>query len=215
MSNPPAAPRLNITALILIAAFAAAVGLWAGNRYFTTPAAPKLDSALLYPQPRALPDFHLNQANGQPLTLADWRGHWNIVYFGYTACPDVCPTTLQTLKSAWNELGKRGLKDKIRIDFISVDPERDSADVLAKYVGFFSPDFIAASGSDEELTRITRALGLVYSRTKKDDGTIEVDHSGSAVIIDPQGQLAGIFRPPAVAQDVANDMTTLVAWNGR
>ncbi len=215
MSIPPAAPRINITALILIAAFAAAAGLWAGNRYFTAPAAPKLDSALLYPQPRALPDFHLNQANGQPLTLADWRGHWNIVYFGYTTCPDVCPTTLQTLKSAWSELGKRGLQDKIRIDFISVDPERDSADVLGKYVGFFSPDFIAASGSDEELTRITRALGLVYSRTKKDDGTIEVDHSGSAVIIDPQGRLAGIFRPPAVAQDVVNDMTTLTAWGGR
>jgi protein SCO1/2 len=199
----------NFIALILIAALAAAAGLWLGNRYFGAPAQPALDSALLYPQARALPDFRLTQANGTPLTLADWHGHWNIVYFGYTACPDVCPTTLATLKSVWIELGKRGLQDKIRIDFISVDPERDTPEVLGKYVGFFSPDFIAATGSDEELTKITRALGLVYSRTKKDDGTIEVDHSGSAVIVNPQGQVAGIFRPPCAVKDVVNDMTTL------
>ncbi|HEY8010171.1 MAG TPA: SCO family protein [Rudaea sp.] len=214
MSTSPKATRPNPTYLILIAALAAAVGLWLGNRYYAAESAPKLASALLYPQPRALPDFHLDQANGQPLTLADWRGHWNIVYFGYTACPDVCPTTLQTLKSAWNELGKRGLHDKIRIDFVSVDPERDTPDVLGKYVSFFSADFVAASGSDEELTKITRALGLVYTRTKNADGNIEVDHSGSAVIVDPQGQLIGIFRPPLAAADVVGDMTTL-AGGGR
>ena len=209
MSTSPKAARLNPTYLILFAALAAGVGLWLGNRYYAAVSAPKLTSALLYPQPRALPDFHLDQANGQPLTLADWRRHWNIVYFGYSACPDVCPTTLQTLKSVWNELGKRGLHDKIRIDFVSVDPERDTPDVLGKYVGFFSPDFIAASGSDEELTKITRALGLIYTRRKNTDGNVEVDHSGSAVIVDPQGQLIGIFRPPLAAADVVSDMTTL------
>ena len=214
MNTSPKPARLNPTYLILLAALAAAVGLWLGNRYYAAASAPKLASALLYPQPRALPDFHLDQANGQALTLADWRGRWDIVYFGYTACPDVCPTTLQTLKSAWNELGKRGLHDKVRIDFVSVDPERDTPAVLGKYVGFFSPDFIAASGSDEELTKITRALGLIYTRTKNADGAVEVDHSGSAVIVDPQGQLVGIFRPPLAAADVVSDMTTL-AGGGR
>jgi protein SCO1 len=214
MNAPAPAPRLNITVLILIAALAAGIGLWLGNRYLGVAAQPRLDSALLYPQPRALPDFTLHQANGKPLTLADWRGRWNIVYFGYTTCPDVCPTTLAMLKSAWSELGKRNLQSKVRIDFISVDPERDTPEVLGKYVAFFSPDFIAASGSDDELTKLSRALGLVYTRTKKADGSVEVDHSGSAVIVDPQGRVAGIFRPPGVANDIVSDMTTLAGSGG-
>lgn len=210
MTDPKPASRLNLTALILIAALAAASGLWLGNRYFSTPAQPQLVAALLYPAPRALPDFHLEQANGQPLTLADWRGKWSIVYFGYASCPDVCPTTLQALKAVWGDLGQRGIKDQVRIGFVSVDPERDTHEVLTKYVGFYSPDFFAASGSDEELTRITRALGLIYSRTKKADGGIEVDHSGSAVIIDPQGRLAGILRPPFAPKAISGDIATLV-----
>lgn len=212
MTVPKRASRLNLTALILFAALAAGAGLWVGNRYFNSPAQPALEAALLYPEPRVLPDFNLTQANGKPLTLAEWRGHWNIVYFGYTSCPDVCPTTLQALKAAWGELGKRGLQPQVRIDFISVDPERDTPESLGKYVAFFSPDFIAATGSDAQLLEVTRALGLVYSRTRKADGTIEVDHSGSAVIIDPQGRLAGIFRPPLAPKQTADDIAALAAW---
>jgi protein SCO1 len=213
MTTPKPASRLNLTALILIAALAAAAGLWLGNRYFNAPAQPRLASALLYPEPRPLPDFVLTQANGKPLTLADWRGHWNIVYFGYASCPDVCPTTLQAFKSVWNDLGKRGIQEDGRIDFISVDPERDTPELLGKYVGFFSPDFIAATGSDQQLTNLTRTLGLVYSRTKNAEGVIEVDHSGSAVIIDPKGRLVGIFRPPLAPRETADDIATLVSWN--
>lgn len=212
MNSPASASRPNLTALILLAAVVAALGLWLGNRYANAPAQPKLASALLYPEARKLPDFELQQADGKPLTLADWRGRWTFVYFGYTTCPDVCPTTLAELKSAWAELGKRGLRDKLRIDFISVDPERDTPDALTKYVGFFSPDFIAATGTDAELAKLTRSLGIVYSRTKKDDGSVEVDHSGSIVIVDPQGQLVGLFRPPFAAKDLADDVTKLVSW---
>ena len=87
MNMPKPASRLNLTTLILIAAVAAAAGLWVGNRYFGAPEQPRMATALLYPEPRPLPEFTLAQANGQPLTLADWRGHWSIVYFGYASCP--------------------------------------------------------------------------------------------------------------------------------
>ncbi len=107
-----------------------------------------------------------SQANGQPLTLADWRGHWSVVYFGYTICPDVCPTTLQTLKAVWAELGGRGLHDKSASISSPSIPNATRPTYSANMSAFFSPDFIAATGSDEQLTRITRALGLVYSRTK-------------------------------------------------
>ena len=193
--------------LILLAAVAASAGLWFSQRYFSAPPTPALHNAVLYPAPRTIPDFHLEQANGQPLDLPSWRGHWNVVYFGYTSCPDVCPTTLAVFKQAWKELGV--LKENFRFDFISVDPQRDTPEQLAKYVAFFSPDFIAATGSEEELTKLTRALGLMYSRTADANGTVQVDHSGSAVIIDSQGRLIGMFRPPFTAGQLVADLTTL------
>lgn len=195
--------------IILVAAVAAGAGLWFGSRQFGQPAQPRLDSAVLYPQPRPLPDFQLQRVDGQTMTLADWRGHWNLVYFGYASCPDVCPTTLAVFKQVWNMLGARGLHDRVRIEFVSVDPQRDTPEILGKYVSFFSPDFVAATGSDEQLTSLTRALGLLYSRRTGANGEIEVDHSGSAVIVDPQGRLIGMFRPPFAATGVAADLATL------
>lgn len=196
--------------LILVAALAAGSGLWLGNRYMTTTPQPKLENAALYPQPRAIPAFHLTQANGKPLGLDDWRGHWNVVYFGYTNCPDVCPTSLAAFKQVWKDLGKNNLTDRVRFYFISVDPQRDTPEQLGRYVGFFSADFIAATGSDEELTPLTRALGLIYSRTTAANGNIEVDHSGSAVIVDPQARLVGMFRPPFSAPALGADLATLL-----
>ena len=198
--------RLTIW-LILLAAVAAGAGLWLSQHYLAAPAAPALQNAVLYPAPRAIPEFHLTQANGQPLDRASWSGHWNVVYFGYTNCPDVCPTALAVFKQTWKDLGV--LKEKVHFDFISVDPQRDAPENLAKYVAFFSPDFIAATGSDDELTRLTRGLGLMYARTTDANGTVQVDHSGSAVIVNPQGQLVGMFRPPFTAAALAADLTTL------
>jgi protein SCO1/2 len=193
--------------LILLAAVAAGTGLWLSQHYFAAPPAPRLQNAVLYPAPRAIPEFHLTQSNGQPHGAQDWRGHWNVIYFGYTSCPDVCPTTLAVFKQAWKELGV--VKEHVRFEFISVDPQRDTPGQLGKYVAFFSPDFVAATGSDEELTRLTRALGLLYSRTTDANGTVQVDHSGSAVIVDPQARLVGMFRPPFTAAALVSDLTAL------
>jgi protein SCO1/2 len=196
--------------IILVAALAAGAGLWFGNRQFSRDDRPRLANAVLYPQPRELPEFQLARADGKPLTLADWRGRWNVAYFGYVSCPDVCPTTLAVFKQVWKELDER-LRDRVRINFVSVDPQRDTPETLGKYVAFFNPDFIAATGTDEQLTRLTRALGLLYSRSTGPNGEIQVDHSGSAVIVDPQGRLVGMFRPPFAAADVAADLATLAA----
>lgn len=215
MTAPAPASHRSFVWLILIAALAAAVGLWLGSRQFGGAAAPALDNAVLYPQPRPLPDFRLQQVDGKPLTSADWRGRWNVVYFGYASCPDVCPTTLAAFKQAWKLLGERGLSSQARFDFISVDPQRDTPEQLGKYVAFFSPDFVAATGSDEQLTALTRALGLLYTRTTNADGAIEVDHSGSAVIIDPDARLVGIFRPPFAPAALAHDLAVLIGSANR
>lgn len=208
MNSPARPPRQIPITLIVIAAFAVAAGLWLGQRFFAAPSQPVLKNAVLYPSPRALPDFKLTQANGQPLTRDSWRGHWNAVYFGYTSCPDVCPTTLTTFKQVWRDLGDQ--RANVQFDFISVDPQRDTPDKLGKYVSFFNPDFIAATGTDDELTTLTRSLGLMYTRETDANGNIEVDHSGSVVIIDPQAKLRGIFRPPFAVPDIVADLQSLM-----
>jgi protein SCO1/2 len=202
------AGRVSATYLILVAAVAAAVGLWLGSRAFA-PSAPKLAAAVMYPAPRELPDFKLQRADGAALTKADWNGRWTVAFFGYTNCPDVCPTTLATFKQVFAKLAADGIADKIRFDFISVDPERDSPEQLTKYVGYFDKDFVAATGSDEELTKVTRALGLIYSREPTGNGDYAVDHSASAVLIDPAGREVGLFRPPFDAKAIAADHKTL------
>jgi len=213
MTTPLVYGRVSATWLILIAAFALALGLWFGARLFGTPPLPPLQAAVLYPNARPLPDFHLSRSDGTPLTLADWKGHWTVVFFGYTNCPDVCPTTLTTFKQVWKQLDA-ATTAKLRFDFISVDPERDTAETLTRYVGYFSKDFVAASGSDEQLAALTRALGLVYSRGAPENGTYTVDHSAAAVIIDPQGRQIGLFRPPFAATQVAADLATLTSLPG-
>jgi protein SCO1/2 len=202
------AGRVSATYLILVAAVAAAIGLWLGSRAFA-PSAPKLAAAVMYPAPRELPDFKLQRADGAALTKADWTGRWTVAFFGYTNCPDVCPTTLATFKQVFAKLAGDGIADKVRFDFISVDPQRDTPEQLSKYVGYFDKDFIAATGSDEELTKVTRALGLIYSREPTGNGDYAVDHSASAVLIDPAGREVGLFRPPFDAKAIAADLKTL------
>jgi protein SCO1/2 len=204
------AGRVSANWLILIAALAAAAGLWAGARWsgVRTASLPEMASVVRYPAPRALPEFQLVRSDGKPLTRADWNGHWNIAFFGYTHCPDICPTTLATFKQVWKVLDA-DVRERLRFDFISVDPARDTPEQLARYVAFFNPEFIAATGSDAELTRLTRALGLVYARGEPKDGTYEVDHSASAVLFDPHGNQVGLLRPPFDAAKIAADLTAL------
>ena len=202
------AGRVSANWLILVAALAAAVGLWLGMRVLAPAPGPSLSFVVLYPAPRELPAFQLDRSDGGKLTLEDWKGRWTVVFFGYTNCPDVCPTTLSDFKQVWKRL-PAATKQRMRFDFVSVDPQRDTPAQRARYVGFFDPDFVAASGDDEQLTRITHALGLVYARGEPKDGTYDVDHSASAVLIDPQGRQAGVLRPPFDAAKIAADLTTL------
>jgi len=205
------AGRVSPTVLILIAAVAAALGLWLGSRAFGPTSTPQLAAAVLYPSARELPDFSLARSDGGTLTKADWKGRWTVVFFGFTHCPDVCPTTLATFKQVWAKLREAGIEKKVAFDFISVDPERDTPEQLAKYVGYFSQDFVAATGTDAELTKLTRALGLVYAREPSANGDYTVDHSASAVIIDPAGRQTGLFRPPFDAAKIAADLQALAA----
>lgn len=198
------------TYLILIAAFAAGLGLWLGSRYFGVDTAQPLQAITSFPAPRAVVDFQLTRSDGKPLARNDFKGHWNLVFFGFTNCPDICPNTLGVLKQVRAELAKAGAADKVQVHFISVDPQRDQPETLGRYSAFYDPGFIAATGSDEELTRLTRSLGLVYARTPAEGGNYSVDHSAAIVLIDPQAQQTGLIRPPLNPAAISADLLTLL-----
>ncbi len=198
--------------LIAAAALAGALGLHLGQRYFAAPSAPEAATrtALVYPQPRELQDFLLERTDGRPLTLADWRGRWSVVFIGFTHCPDVCPQTLALMRDierAW----PAPAGDPPGLYFVSVDPERDDARTLAEYAAYFSPSIVAARGEHDRLQPFTRQLGMIYMRTPPEGGTYTVDHSTHLAVIDPDGRLVALFRAPLVADAIVADLVALQA----
>lgn len=132
--------------------------------------------------------FLLHDHNGKPRTLEDFRGRVVVMFFGFTHCPDVCPTTLGELSAALRKLGVAG--EKVQVLLVSVDPERDSGEVLAKYVTAFHPDFLGLRGSAEETARVAKEFKVIYQKvTGRSAGTYSMDHSAGTFIFDTQGRL--------------------------
>lgn len=150
--------------------------------------------------PRALPEFSARAPGGER-TLASLRGHWSVVFFGYTQCPDVCPGSLSMLAAA---LKKLPAQDRPAVLFISVDPARDTPELLAQYVPAFDPAFEGAAGTDESIAALVRSLGVVYERhAPSATGQYTVDHTASLFLVDPQTRLQAVFTPPHDADAVA------------
>ncbi len=174
--------------------------------------ASKLDEArppdvegLLWPDPKIVQPFSLVDHRGEPFTLEQLKGRWSFLFFGYTNCPDVCPTILSMLDKVAGELGKEPMSNRdVQFVFVSVDPVRDTPEVLARYVGNFNPDFIGVTGTMETLTSLTRQLGI-YAQPDAPDthGDYLVDHGTPVLLIDPAGRLLGVFQSPRGPLDVA------------
>lgn len=167
---------------------------------------------LLYPQPRVIADFALVDKQGEPYALERWKGAASLVFFGFTHCPDICPGTLGLLSAVSAELEARGFdRDRLQLHFISVDPERDSPQMLARYVDFFDPQMQAATGPHAQLAALTRQLGILYSIQdhEPDSRAYSVDHSASVLLIDADGRLAGAFPAP---HDADAMVESLAGW---
>lgn len=206
----------RVTVIILLAAtLAAGLGLWLGSRIAPGPTASasanaqQLKNALLYPEPRALPAFALDAADAGAFDASHLQGHWTLIFVGFTHCPDICPTTLATL----GELEKAlpDIDPDLQIVFVSVDPERDSADRATEYARYFSAKSVGVTAEHDRLEPFTRSLGMVYMQTPLAGGDYTVDHSSRVAIVDPQGRQVGVFRPPFVVADMADDLRHLAA----
>jgi protein SCO1/2 len=201
--------------IIVAAAVAAALGLWLGARLGEGSQLPPsaMAGALVYP-PRQVPEFKLTRPDGSALEPADLRGAWTLLFFGYSHCPDVCPTTLAILKQVDALLKTDPPAQPVRMLFVSVDPERDSGPALAEYVGYFSPHIIAATGEPVQLQALTAALGVVYMKAPQSGTDYNIDHSASLLVLDPQARLHALFRPPLDPGVVAADLRVLATGAG-
>ena len=151
--------------------------------------------------------LELTDHTGRPRTLEDFRGKAVVVFFGFTHCPDVCPTTLAEVSQVMQALGPDA--QRVQVLFVTVDPERDTKEVLAKYVTAFDPRFLGLYGDAAATQRAAKEFKVYYEKRKAGD-SYSVDHSGQTYVIDPQGRLRLFERPERIAADLPEDLRTLL-----
>lgn len=147
---------------------------------------------------------------GKPRTLADFQGKAVVVFFGFTQCPDVCPTTLATMAEAMKTLGAES--DRVQVVFVTLDPERDTPAVLSQYVTAFDPRFLGLVGTPEQTKDTAREFKVFFQKVPgKTEGTYGIDHTAASFVIDPKGRLRLYVRHQQTAADVASDLKQILA----
>ena len=153
--------------------------------------------------------LELTDHTGRARHLEDFRGKAVVLFFGFTHCPDVCPTTLAETAQVVKALGPDA--EKVQVLFVTVDPERDTRDVLAKYVTAFDPRFLGLYGDAEATRRAAKEYKIYYEkRAGSAPGSYSMDHSAQTYVIDPQGRLRLLLRAERIAQDLAHDLGVLI-----
>ncbi|MCH7929380.1 MAG: SCO family protein [Proteobacteria bacterium] len=194
-------PTLILTLGVTVLAIAAGVLGWIASQ----PARPDLAGTLLA-QPRPLPAFSLVRHDGVPVTAAELRGHWSVLFFGFTHCPDVCPTTMLTLQQTMAAIeGPRPM-----VILVSLDPMRDTPDQLAPYVTYFDSEFVGFTGELADVQILADGLGVAYAYVPGEGDDYSVDHTASLFLIDPKGRLAALFHPPHDATALARDLQEIM-----
>jgi len=187
--------------LLAVAAVAAALaGFFVAHQLDS--AAPRLASGTWLPQPKVLPPFTLTDTHGRAFTRRELAAAPALVFFGFTHCPDVCPTTL--LKLA--QVRKRAVLPGLRVLFVSVDPQRDTPPVLGAYVRAFDPSFEGLTGSAQAITAIAADFGVAVSRVELPGGDYTMDHSAVVFLTDDAARIAAIFTPPFDVAAFAADL---------
>lgn len=170
------------------------------------------NSTLLPDGFKQVPAFSLTQGDKSPLTEANLKGKWSVLFFGFINCPDVCPITLSEMNTVVSQLEKDGAQIP-QVLFITVDPARDTAEKIKDYVAYFNASFIGGTGDIADITALTRELGIVasYTASNENDGTYTVDHTASMLLVDPELQVRAKLNAPHTAETIAADIQTLLS----
>lgn len=190
----------------VLVAFAAAVAC------SHEPAPLALSAGTVLPDRAPVGDFRLVDHRGASFGPAQLRGRWTLLFGGFTHCPDICPLTTATLAQLAPRLRARG--DGLRVVFLTVDPARDSPEVLARYLGHFGGGLTGLTGSEPEVDAFANALGLAHVRNPGAGGEYTVDHSAVLMLIDPDARIAAYFRPPHAVDRLEADLAPLAVDAG-
>lgn len=165
-------------------------------------------------KPKNITSFNLNRGNNQTLSDMDLQNKWTLIFFGYTTCPDICPTTLSTLSTMYKTLDNLPKKHMPQVLFVSIDPEHDYDGQADKYVKYFNSNFIGLTGSKTQLADLQSNLGVVAQKVMLDnnDGgqNYIYDHSSTIYVVNPQGQLQAILSAPHKADNLAKDYRAII-----
>lgn len=205
--------RIQKTVLILVAVIAAVVGLTFSKVLTGTRQADPtqlLDAGIvLLPQGRSLPALQLTDHNGQPLAVNELKDKWTLVFFGYTFCPDICPTTLAELRQL-NGMLPQATREKLRVAMVSIDPERDTPAQLKQYLGYFDPAYLGLTGALADIQTFAGRVGIPFIPGDTSQPNYTVDHSGNLVLIGPDGSQRGFIRAPLNVAKLAEQLPKLV-----
>lgn len=189
-------------------------GITASVLWRHAPAVELTTGAFLTPS-RELPDFSLIDQQGKVFGSADLRGHWSLLFFGYTNCPDFCPATLATLAAMQKRLRAAHAAVLPQVIFVSVDAARDTPAQIAKYVPYFDPEFIGLTAADQpSIEAVAKKLGVAVIIRPTRDGSYTVDHSGEILVLDTDGRLTAILTGPFGVDAVQQDFERIVAARG-
>ncbi len=206
--------RPEAVAIGAAAALAIAVGIGVGLWRRAAAPPPEIGGYVL-PSAKPLGTAELVDDRGAKITTQDFAGHWSLLYFGYTYCPDVCPLTLVELAEVKKKLAERTPSAALSVYFVSVDPQRDTPERLHEYVRYFDPDFHGLTGDITEITALANAVGAVFFVPPgQDEKTYLVSHSSSIALLEPTGALRAVFTAPHDAEQVAADFAKIYARYG-
>lgn len=198
-------PKNLIFAVVVATALAA--GTFVAMR-MQVPATP--ESALVLPTPNPVPEFSLLNQFGDAVDHDVFKGQWDLVFFGFTHCPDICPATLQILATAKKTLADAGRQSLPRIVLVSVDPERDTPEILGEYINYFGEGNLGLTGTLEEVRKLTDGLGIFFEKQPAEGDNYAVDHSAAVLVIDPDGGFHSLFSGPHVVDNYVHDLPILM-----
>jgi len=188
------------------------VSIWWAQK---PPAEPPTISGTLLPDSRAVAPFHMTDHQRKDFDNQRLQGKWSFLFFGYTHCPDVCPTTLFLFKMMAAKLQPQPeLYKKTQFVFISVDPERDTPDVLARYIKYYNKDFTALTGTPDEIKQFALAFGIPYFVEEHESGKTNytVDHSGVIILVNPKGEFQAVFSAPQKLDAMYTDYLKIIDY---
>ncbi|MFM2322390.1 MAG: hypothetical protein RLZZ225_543 [Pseudomonadota bacterium] len=159
-----------------------------------------------------MPEFHLKDGHGKAFSQANLKGHFSLLFFGYTHCQGICPLTMTLLAQLYTALKIEKLPLP-QVIFITLDPKRDTAPIVAQYATAFNPAFVGLTGPLSRIKQLSKQMGVVYiqaQQNKSNQDNYQIDHSGSLYLINPEGKLVALFSPPLDKASIKKDYTALV-----